>query len=94
METPTPLWDDANMAHIGRHSVTVDEVEEIVASPASRWVGDDTHRVGRLKAWGVTGSGRHLIVVVDTPTPQNTAYVVTARPMTTREKASFQGGTR
>ena len=41
----------------------------------------------------MTDRGRHLVIIFDTPTPANEAYVVTARPMTDREKVAYRKGT-
>jgi uncharacterized DUF497 family protein len=94
MEPPTPLWDAHNRAHVLRHKVTPDEVQEVVFSAAPILLfRNDSQRKGRIHAWGVTDSGRHLVIVFDTPTPAFEAYVVTARPMTNREKAAYRKGT-
>jgi hypothetical protein len=40
--------------------------------------------------WGRTTAGRYLLAVLDPPNPSGTAYVVTARPMTAKERTSYQ----
>ena len=40
--------------------------------------------------FGVTETGRHLLVVLDEPTATGCAYVVTARSMTTRERCEYE----
>lgn len=83
------LWDDNNEAHIARHEVTPAEVEEVVFGGATRFFEDDAHRPGRLVAFGVTDGGRWLVVVLDKPTSAGDAYVVTARPQSSRERRDF-----
>jgi uncharacterized DUF497 family protein len=90
VQRPVLLWDDHNIAHIARHSVTVSEVEQVLSGDETIAVRNDTHRVGRIELWGITLDGRWLLVVLDPPGPRNTAYVVTARPMTTRESRQFK----
>ena len=94
MEVPGLSRDDHNVAHVARHAVTAAEVEEVIDNPSTRWNRVDTHQPGRLQAGGLTAAGRYLIVILDTPTRQNTAYVVTARPMTNRERSNFEEGAR
>lgn len=84
------LWDEANEAHIARHQVNRLEVVEVVSDDKTVFALDDTRRRGRLVAFGVTSSGRHLVVVLDEPTTAGTAYVVTARPMTPRERCDYE----
>lgn len=51
------VWDKGNRAHIARHSVTPDEVEQVCAS---KFVAFDAHK-GRFLIVGLTKSGRALI---------------------------------
>jgi uncharacterized DUF497 family protein len=85
------LWDDQNIAHIARHSVTVAEVTEVVFTPDSAlfFELDQPNRPGRLAAFGLTAAGRGLAVYLDTPTAQGSSYVLTARPMTTKERQTY-----
>jgi uncharacterized DUF497 family protein len=84
------LWDEANEAHIARHEVSRQEVIQVVFGSKSVFALDDSHRRGRLVVFGVTNAVRHLVVVLDEPTTTGTAYVVTARPMTTRERREYE----
>lgn len=84
------LWDEANEAHIARHKVTQREVVEAVFGAGAVFALDDSHRRGRLLVFGTTATGRHLLVVLDEPTSSGTAYVVTARPMTTKERLEYE----
>jgi uncharacterized DUF497 family protein len=84
------LWDEHNIAHVARHAVTPSEVEEVLAGADTLAQTDDSHRPGRLLVWGRTTAGRYLLAVLDPPNPSGTAYVVTARPMTAKERTSYQ----
>jgi uncharacterized DUF497 family protein len=84
------LWDEANEAHIARHQVSGQEVSEVVFGAKTAFAVDDSHRRGRLVAYGATAAGRYLVVVLDEPTTSGTAYVVTARPMTAKELREYQ----
>jgi uncharacterized DUF497 family protein len=74
-------WDERNIAHIAKHSVSPEEVEEVFF--------DDTphfRRHGKVFcAFGQTMSGRYLFVVFRFVTP-NTVRVITARDMTEKER--------
>jgi uncharacterized DUF497 family protein len=84
------LWDNHNILHIARHSVTSAEVEQVVFSPATKEpLSDDRHRLGRLVFVGHTDGSRALVVVTDRPTSTGEAYVVTARPATERERRRY-----
>jgi hypothetical protein len=50
---------------------------------------DRPDRPGRIAAFGVTNAGRALAVYLDTPTTQGTTYVLTARPMTAKERHTY-----
>ncbi len=84
------LWDDQNIAHIARHNVTVPEVEEVVFGGSGLFFDfDQPSRPGRVAAFGVTTAGRGLAVYLDTPTSQGASYVLTARPLTTKERQTY-----
>ena len=81
------LWDDQNIAHIAGHAVTVPEVSEVVFGGSALFFDlDRSDRPGRIAAFGVTAAGRGLAIYLDTPTRQGDTYVLTARPMTTKER--------
>ena len=86
MQLRSLLWDEA---HIASHRVESEEVENVVFGETAVFAVDDSHRVGRLVARGRTRAGRHLLVVLDEPTAAGDAYVVTARPMTERERQEY-----
>jgi uncharacterized DUF497 family protein len=85
------LWDDQNQAHIAHHGVTASEVTSLVFGPGPLLVvASDEHRIGRREFYGRTESGRYLVAVTDAPTSTGLAYVVTARPMSDRERRAFE----
>ncbi len=84
------LWDEQNIAHIGRHTVTPDEVGQVVFDVKTVFFdADNPARPGRLVAFGQTASGRFLTVYLDTPV-KGRSYPVTARPMTTKEEWGYR----
>jgi uncharacterized DUF497 family protein len=76
------IWDDeddpnGNLAHIAKHGVTRQEVEDVLSEPENDRVF--SHSSGRLITFGWTGSGRHIAVVWDEVGECPTrAYPVTA----------------
>jgi len=76
--------DEHRIAHIARHQVTIEEVQEVVS-------GDYAYIKGREDRWlliGKTKTGRFLTVVVGERSQKNTYGLVTARPAS-REERSF-----
>lgn len=51
-------WDDRNIDHIARHNVTPDEAEEAFLDALFR-----KGREGRLLVYGVTDTGRFILVL-------------------------------
>ena len=78
-------WDVWNVAHIARHDVTPDEVEEVCnGSPvAGRGYG------GRILLVGPSRSGRMLAVVL-APEGNGIYYTITARPASRKERRKYQ----
>ncbi len=77
------LWNARNVAHIGRHDITPEEVEDVLFSPPL-----DARRGGRDGTYLVFGRsrvGRRLLVVI-APRPGNSWYVVTARDVDKAER--------
>lgn len=78
-------WDEpddanGNVAHIARHSITVDEVEEVLQSDEGQ---DSISRAtGRLVRFGWTSTGKHLIVVYIVEVDENFVLI---RPITAYE---------
>lgn len=79
------LWDGWNVAHIARHGITRQEVEEVCEGPS---MVVPAHR-GRLILIGPTGPGRMLAVVLEQETGPF-FYCVTARPASRRERREYR----
>ena len=79
------IWDSWNVAHISRHAVTPDEVEEVChGQPISL----DAYK-GRTLLVGPTGNGR-MVSVVLSPTPETDVYYpITARPSDKKERRIY-----
>jgi uncharacterized protein len=76
-------WNAWNIEHIAEHGVTPEEVEVVVCqarSPYPQAREDDKWRVvGRSRG----GRWLHVIFIFD---PEDTVFVIHARPLTDREK--------
>lgn len=70
-------WDDSNIAHIARHFISADEVEE-VAFDDEPWIRKG--KTGTRYLLGQTISGRYLFVVYVLKA-KGTARVITALDM-------------
>jgi uncharacterized DUF497 family protein len=79
------VWDDQNEAHIARHGVAVDEVEDVCSA---RSLGVRIRR-GRYRIIGQTSAGRYLTVILDSQRGEE-FYVVTAREATEPERGRFR----
>jgi uncharacterized protein len=80
------MWSEDSEAHIARHGVTPDEVEEGLYTRPRRI---DDGRNETTLVWCTTTSGRHLLVVV-AEAPDGRDFIVTARDMDDDEKKRFQ----
>jgi uncharacterized DUF497 family protein len=80
-------WNPWNEEHIGAHNVEVEEAEEVLlrARPPFPLAQDDQ----KYLVWGPTEAGRLLqvIFVID---PDDTIFVIHARPLTEKEKKRFR----
>jgi uncharacterized DUF497 family protein len=81
------IWDNWNIAHIARHQVVPEEVEQVCHGQPLLWQAKV--RKGRVFIIGPTSSGRMLVVVLD---EEGTGiyYVVTARPADRAERRIYQ----
>jgi len=79
------VWDDENVAHIGRHQVSPDEVEEALTGNPVILRGPD----GRYLAYGRTATGRVLFAVY-VQRPGGRIRILTAREMTEKEKRFYR----
>ena len=80
------LWDSWNRAHIARHKVTVDEVEEICQSDPVVQQG----KKGRLLIYGITNNGRVLTIVLDPEEKIGVYYPVTAHISSKKERRIYK----
>jgi uncharacterized DUF497 family protein len=77
------LWSGASVAHVARHGISPEEVEDVLLTPpidARRGERENTYLV-----LGRTRAGRRLLVVI-APRPRNSWYVVTARDVDRAER--------
>jgi hypothetical protein len=86
------IWDEWNVAHIARHNVVPQEVEDVCHSDPLVQQG----KKGRVVLVGPTAAGRVLEVVLD-PEGRGVYYPVTAFPASRKDRALYQqhkgGGT-
>ncbi len=75
------IWDPWNVAHIARHGVMPEEVEDVCRRDpiVERGYG------GRLRLIGMTGGGRALAAIL-APQGRGIFYPVTARPASVKER--------
>ncbi|MBI4309231.1 MAG: BrnT family toxin [Candidatus Omnitrophica bacterium] len=78
-------WNEWNIEHIDRHNVTPQEVEEACFNQS---VCRKT-REGLFLIYGQTDSGRYLLTVIRLKN-RSTAYTITSRPMTEKEKHFYR----
>jgi len=79
-------WDEENEAHIARHGVAIEEVEDLCFGPhwALRAKG------GRRRAlYGQTAGGRYLLAILES-VGRGVYRPVTARDMTDRERRRYR----
>lgn len=79
------VWDDWNIAHIARHDMVPDDVEEVCHSDP---IVSETYS-DRLRVVGLTGSGEILTVIL-APEGDGGYYVVTARPASRKERQLYR----
>jgi uncharacterized DUF497 family protein len=80
-------WIEWNLNHLADHGVSSDEAEMVVRQakrPFPRQIGDE-----KLLVWGRSQGGRFLqiVYVLD---PDDTIFVIHARPLTEREKKQYR----
>ena len=82
----TVRWDDWNTAHIARHGVSEEEVDDVVLDRASLRLRS---RAGTYVVLGVTAAGRRLFVAVALEAGGD-VYPITARAMTTSDRKRWE----
>jgi len=80
------IWDEWNVAHVGRHRVIPDEVEQVCLG--NRYIVRESYK-DRLMLIGLTSAGRILAIVV-APKGEDTYFVVTARTADRKERRAYQ----
>ncbi len=88
MKFSSIVWDrdddpNGNVKHIAKHSVTKDEVEEVLQNPTDT---DVSRSSGRPVVFGATCTGRHLIVVYE-QVDAETVYPITAYDVPKRKRS-------
>lgn len=80
-------WNDWNVQHVAEHGVDPDEAEGVVQNAAPPWplFGGE----GKFLVWG-SGNGDRPLQVVFVLDPDDTVYVIHARPLTEKEKRRFR----
>jgi uncharacterized DUF497 family protein len=80
------VWDEWNRAHIARHNVTPDEVEEIclTANPQT-----EDAKKGRIRVTGLTKKGRIISAFLDPEPEKGVYYPVSARDASKPERKSY-----
>ncbi len=79
------LWDAWNVAHIARHRVVPEEVEQVCHDAPFT---SETYR-GRLRVIGATPEGRILTIILAPSGKSEIYYPVTARPADRKERAVY-----
>jgi uncharacterized DUF497 family protein len=79
------VWDPGNVAHIARHQVTPDEVEQVCHGEPI----ESQAYAGRIMLIGPSQAGRLLSVVLDTE-GAGAYYPVTARAASRKERRIYQ----
>ncbi len=80
------IWDDWNVAHIARHDVNPQQVEEVCHSD---YIALASH-TNRIIVFGLTNAGRVLAVVLNPHEEEGVYYVVTARPASKKERQYYR----
>jgi uncharacterized DUF497 family protein len=80
------IWDTWNIAHIARHDVIPEEVEEVCHGQP---MTSQTYN-GRLRVVGPTRSRRMLTVILAPTGEPGVYYPVTARPADRKERRGYE----
>jgi len=79
------IWDDWNVAHIARHKVIPEEVEEVCRG---KYVAYESYD-GRFEVIGQTKQKRILLIVLDPEPADGEYYVVTAHTANKKDKILY-----
>jgi uncharacterized DUF497 family protein len=79
-------WNDWNRAKVAKHGITPTEAEQVVRSASKPWPRFER---GKWLVWGQSDGGRHLqaVFILD---PDDTVFIIHARPLTTKERSAFR----
>src|SRR5690242_8580796 len=80
------IWDTWNTAHIARHIVVPEEVEEAIKAKARF----DKGAKGRLRLIAPTQKKRMLAIILDPEPEEGVYYPVTARDASRKERRQYQ----
>ncbi len=80
------IWDTWNIAHIARHDVIPEEVEEVCHGQP---MTSQTYN-GRLRVVGPTRRHRMLTVILAPKEEPGVYYPVTARPADRKERRNYE----
>ncbi len=76
-------WNQWNVEHIGNHGVAPEEAEAVVEAARSPFLEARSDDKWRVVGRGQGGRWLQVIYVLD---PEDTVFVIHARPLTDREK--------
>mgnify|MGYP003395305021 CR=1 FL=1 len=79
------IWDDWNVAHIARHDVVPEEVEQVCHGKCAV---SETYK-GGLRGVGPTAVGRMLTVILDPENDKGAYYPITARVADRKERKNY-----
>lgn len=80
------VWDSWNVAHIARHGITPNEVEEVCHNDPLVQKG----KKGRLLIIGFSKAKRMLTVILDSEDQEGSYYPVTARVASKKEQKLYK----
>ena len=81
------VWDAWNLVHIRKHGISPLDVEWVLSNPDPKPLFQKS-RTGTIAVWGKSRDGRYLLVIL-AEREDSAYYVVTARPMSVREKQRY-----
>lgn len=80
------IWDEWNVAHISRHNITPDEVEQTLSNSNVVFL---KAKQGRLMVLGRAGA-RLITTILNAQKMDGAFYVITARDMSKKERTFYR----
>lgn len=80
------IWEEWNVAHIARHNVLPEEVEDVCRG---KYVSYESYD-GRFEIIGATKQGSILFIVLDPEPVEGEYYVVTAHTASKKARALYE----